>query len=66
MEGRVQLALDPNMGPVFATTNEDVTVMGYKTMIQKKKKTPWRESASELDRPNDRRLSAKLVPTFAD
>jgi hypothetical protein len=28
--------------------------------------TPWPESASELYRPNDRRLSAKLVPIFAD
>jgi hypothetical protein len=29
------------------------------------KKAPWPESVSELYRPNDRRLSAKLVPTFA-
>jgi hypothetical protein len=29
-------------------------------------KTPWSESASELYRPCDRRLSAKLAPTFAD
>jgi hypothetical protein len=29
-------------------------------------KTPWPESASELYRPSDRRLSAKLVPTFVD
>jgi hypothetical protein len=28
--------------------------------------TPWPESTSELYRPSDRRLSAKLVPTFAD
>jgi hypothetical protein len=28
------------------------------------KKTPWPQSASELHRPSDRRLSAKLVPTF--
>jgi hypothetical protein len=28
--------------------------------------TPWPESASELYRPSYRRLSAKLVPTFAD
>jgi CBS-domain-containing membrane protein len=26
----------------------------------------WPESASELYRPSDRRLSAKLVPTLAD
>jgi hypothetical protein len=31
-----------------------------------KKKSPWPESASELYRPRDRSLSAKLVPTFAD
>jgi hypothetical protein len=30
------------------------------------KKTPWPESASELYRPSDRRLSAKLMPTFVD
>jgi hypothetical protein len=29
------------------------------------KQTPWPYSASELYRPIDRRLSAKLVPTFA-
>jgi hypothetical protein len=27
---------------------------------------PWPESVSELYRPSDRRLSAKLVPTLAD
>jgi hypothetical protein len=31
-----------------------------------KKKTPWSESASELYRPSDRSLSAKLVQTFED
>jgi hypothetical protein len=30
------------------------------------KKTPWPESASELYRQSDRRLSTKLVPNFAD
>jgi hypothetical protein len=30
------------------------------------KQTPWPQSASELYRPSDRRLYAKLVPTFAD
>jgi hypothetical protein len=29
-------------------------------------KTPWPESVRELYRPNDRRLSAKLVQAFAD
>jgi hypothetical protein len=31
-----------------------------------RRQTPWPESASELYRPSDRRLSTKLVPTFAD
>jgi hypothetical protein len=30
------------------------------------KKPPWPESESELYRPRDRRVSAKLVPTFLD
>jgi hypothetical protein len=34
--------------------------------IIKKKKTSWSESASELYRQSDRRLSAKWLPTFAD
>jgi hypothetical protein len=33
---------------------------------QTNKQTPWSESASELYRPSDRRLSTKLLPTFAD
>jgi hypothetical protein len=33
---------------------------------KKKKQTPWPESASELCRPSDHLLSAKLVPTLAD
>jgi hypothetical protein len=32
----------------------------------RKNKTPWPESASKLYPPRDRRLSEKLVPTFAD
>jgi hypothetical protein len=36
----------------------------YKLKI--KKKIPWSESASKLYRPSGHRLSAKLVPTFAD
>jgi hypothetical protein len=30
------------------------------------KQTPWPESVRELYRPSDRRLLAKLAPTFAD
>jgi hypothetical protein len=31
----------------------------------RERETPWSYSASELYRPSDRRLSAKLMPTFA-
>jgi hypothetical protein len=34
--------------------------------LQKKKKTSWSKSASELYRPSDRRLSAKWLPTCGD
>jgi hypothetical protein len=34
------------------------------TNKQTNKQTPWSESTSELYHPSDRRLSAKLVPTF--
>jgi hypothetical protein len=37
-----------------------------KTKQKKNKETSWPESASELYRVSDSRLSAKLVPTFAD
>jgi hypothetical protein len=36
------------------------------TNKQTKQQIPWPESASELCRPSERRLLAKLVPTFAD
>jgi hypothetical protein len=35
-------------------------------LTQTSTRTPWPESASELHRPSDRSLSAKLVSTFAD
>jgi hypothetical protein len=35
-------------------------------MLHIQLKTPWPESRSELYRPSYRRVSAKLVPTFAD
>jgi hypothetical protein len=35
-------------------------------LYNKNKQTRWSESASELYRPSDRRLSAKWLPTFAD
>jgi hypothetical protein len=33
--------------------------------LKENKQTPWPESASQLHRPNDRSLLAKLLPTFA-
>jgi hypothetical protein len=36
------------------------------TQATTNKTTPWPESGSELYRPNDRRLSAKLMPIFVD
>jgi hypothetical protein len=46
--------------PDFQYTDSRDTVLNYNT------KTPWPQCASELYRPSDRSLSAKLVPTFAD
>jgi CBS-domain-containing membrane protein len=46
-----------------------VTIADFERLsanMGEKKTPPWSESASELYRPSDRRLSAKLVPTFAD
>jgi hypothetical protein len=36
------------------------------SLLRGQNRTPWSESASELYRPSDRRLSAKLMSTFAD
>jgi CBS-domain-containing membrane protein len=45
---------------------EPCTHPGASSMRHKTKKTINSVAASELYRPSDRRLSAKLVPTFAD
>jgi hypothetical protein len=42
------------------------TQQSIRTQTKQNKKPPRPDSASELYRPNDRRSSAKLVPTFAD
>jgi hypothetical protein len=47
----------------FFRRNPQHGVIAEETSI---KKTPWFESASELYRPSDRRLSAKRLPTCAD
>jgi hypothetical protein len=43
-----------------------VLLAGHSTPLSLCVHTPWPGSASELYRPSDRRLSAKLAPTFAD
>jgi hypothetical protein len=50
----------------FFATNFNITPSASRVHSMPRKKTPWPESANELYRPSDRRLSAKLVPTFAD
>jgi hypothetical protein len=40
--------------------------MSVALSVLNKQQTPWPESASELYRPRDNRLSAKLVPNYAD
>jgi hypothetical protein len=42
------------------------SLLGQAEILNNKKQTPFPESANELYRPSDRRLSANLVPTFAD
>jgi hypothetical protein len=50
---------------VFSIAIKGKRPFGWRGFRQAKQ-TPWPESASELYRPCDRRLSEKLVPTFAD
>jgi hypothetical protein len=42
------------------------TVVKFVPFSNKQKQAPWPESTSELCRPSDSHLSAKLMPTFAD
>jgi hypothetical protein len=41
-------------------------VLNLRVLLPGLKATPWPESASELHRPSDLRLSTKSMPTFAD
>jgi hypothetical protein len=43
-----------------------ISIGNRKSLVYQLIQTPWLQSASELYRPSDRRVSAKLVPTFAD
>jgi hypothetical protein len=53
----MQVLLLPSVQAILATN--------YCTYSYKKK-TPWTESAGDLCRPSDRRLSVKLILTFSD
>jgi hypothetical protein len=55
--------LPKNMTCMFILTAHATCPANYNNT---KKQTPWPESTSDLYRPSDRRLSANLVPTFAD
>jgi hypothetical protein len=52
---------------VCACVRSSCKASTYQLLIRTdpKNSTPWPESESELYRPSDRRLSVKLVPTFA-
>jgi hypothetical protein len=51
---------------IIVTQLEDTCRFCIDDVLFSLKETPWSGSVSELYRPSDRRLSAKLVPTFAD
>jgi hypothetical protein len=55
----------PGAVPLSVCLNVHLTeTLDIKRIYPDRKQTPWSESASELYRPSDRRLSAKLVLTF--
>jgi hypothetical protein len=50
----------------FVSIHQQFAGNGGLLRQSKREKTPWPESARELHRQSDRRLSANLVPTLAD
>jgi hypothetical protein len=60
----VTLATPNTFEHVAETFSREVVIEGLRRKLYKQ--TPWPESESELYRLSDRRLSAKIVPTFAD
>jgi CBS-domain-containing membrane protein len=58
-------ALIPQNSTIFTATLISSRINFYEVSY-KQTKTPWLQSVSELYRSSHRRLSAKLVPTFAD
>jgi hypothetical protein len=57
------LRRDPKIVTVFLLRHDG---SGSAVLTRDQKKKLWPESSSELYRPSDRRISAMLVPTFAD
>jgi hypothetical protein len=51
---------------VTTVATRDLTHCHFNHKAKRKTKLRGLQSASELYRPSDRRLSAKLLPTFAD
>jgi hypothetical protein len=64
------IPLFPTRAFTFGCDNRSVTPPYSMALLlhkqTKNKQTPWSESASELYRPSDHRLSAKWLPTVAD
>jgi hypothetical protein len=50
--------------PARSQASYRLSYRGFLNMLRSIKNTPWPQSASKLYRQSDRRLSAKLVPTF--
>jgi hypothetical protein len=62
-EGLLTLVFIQN---TFILSARDDDILEKVVKQKQTEQTPWPQSASELYRPSDRRLSAKLVPTCAD
>jgi hypothetical protein len=65
-ENQVGLKLNGKHQLLAYANDVDLLRNNIDTVKKNTKLTPWLESEGELYRPNNRRLSAKLVPTFAD
>jgi hypothetical protein len=53
-------------GNLFRFISNSFRISYNSYQLRTKTKTPWPESANELYRPSDRRLSTKIVSTYAD
>jgi hypothetical protein len=65
MGGTAKIICNFSQNPLYSLLN--ISNIGVLHNLQKNRtKTPWPESASELYRQSDSRLSVKLVSSFAD